>query len=229
MLGARAPVGEDGAVQTPYVPPARAREEPEPAPAPPGRGPHRGGRLRRAGRPPVAAGLARAAGVRARDLPRRRRDRGLPLPVGAHAADAGRALTPDDARGGRAGGVPADPRGRAACPSARCAASRSAPGWSSSASRSTPSRPGSTCASACSCRSSRSPWGPCWPGPSSTAPSATAGWPGEGSPGARVWCAWASASRWRRSGSSSSRRRAAGSRASGTWGSPRSPCSPAPG
>ena len=30
MLGARAAVGEDGAVQTPYVPPARAREEPEP-------------------------------------------------------------------------------------------------------------------------------------------------------------------------------------------------------
>ena len=30
MLGTRAPVGEDGAVQTPYVPPGRAREEPEP-------------------------------------------------------------------------------------------------------------------------------------------------------------------------------------------------------
>ena len=30
MLGARGPVGEDGGVQTPYVPPARAREEPEP-------------------------------------------------------------------------------------------------------------------------------------------------------------------------------------------------------
>ena len=30
MLGARAAVGEDGSVQTPYVPPARAREEPEP-------------------------------------------------------------------------------------------------------------------------------------------------------------------------------------------------------
>ena len=228
MLGARAAVGEDGAVQTPYVPPARAREEPEPRLRRPVEGRIVGG---------VCAGLADHLSQQVWHVR-------LAFVLATFLGGAGIvaylflwALTPQTLDVPSPRTTPGRPRGRCPC---RSSGGRRVPVGTL---RSIAVGAGLVVLGAALYAQQTGlnlRLGVLVP-ILAVAVGAVLAWsaarrrrarplagPGRASPGARGWCAWASASRWRRSGVVVLATQGRGSRASGTWGSPRSPSSPAP-